>query len=172
MSETSCGDFLKVMGALAEKRRKGLPSERILDEATHNLIRMGHLDRDGSLLMTTAMAAAFPTAMVDVADSLVAEMRNDAGDRHVAAAAVAAAVIVTAGMFMAGCFAARPHREVARPRPPIVMTVASQMRDAEAAIFAATNRFRQENGLLPLDTDESPRPVRPLTQRGYGRTGL
>ncbi|MBC7544775.1 MAG: PIN domain-containing protein [Candidatus Sericytochromatia bacterium] len=65
-------------------------SDRILDEATHNLIRMGHLDRAGATFLIAAVTESFPGARVTVPEAVVAMMRNDAGDRHVAAAAVVA----------------------------------------------------------------------------------
>jgi hypothetical protein len=75
-------------------------SERILDESAHNLVRMGHLDAEGAAFFLAAIHATFPLARVEVPDSVIADMRNATGDRHVTGAAVVASarIIVTVNL--------------------------------------------------------------------------
>lgn len=75
-------------------------SERILDEARRNLVATGRMTEAQAGALVSAMATAFPEALVDGFDSLIDAMPNDEGDRHVAAAAVKAGaqVIVTSNL--------------------------------------------------------------------------
>jgi predicted nucleic acid-binding protein len=75
-------------------------SEEILDEATRNLVARGITTEAQATRLRTAMAAAFPEALVTGYEPLVGGMRNQEKDRHVAAAAVRAGaqVVVTANM--------------------------------------------------------------------------
>ena len=72
-------------------------SDKILDEATRNLVADHVVTEQQAAHLRAAMTAAFPEARVTGFDKLVATMRNDPKDRHVAAAAVKAKakVIVT-----------------------------------------------------------------------------
>ncbi len=72
-------------------------SDKILDEATHNLVADHVVTEQQATRLRAAMTAAFPDARVIGFDKLVATMRNDPKDRHVAAAAVKAKaqVVVT-----------------------------------------------------------------------------
>ncbi|MEX0953035.1 MAG: PIN domain-containing protein [Nitriliruptoraceae bacterium] len=75
-------------------------SEQIIDEMRRNVLH-DHPDIDPHHFDTVTIAAlrrAFPTAWTDVPASLITEMDNAPGDRHVLAAAVAAGaeVVVTA----------------------------------------------------------------------------
>jgi predicted nucleic acid-binding protein len=65
-------------------------SERILDEATRNLVADERVDPAQAARLKTAMASVFPEAMVDVVAIAAIEpaMPNNPGDRHVLAAAV------------------------------------------------------------------------------------
>lgn len=75
-------------------------SQKILDDATRNLIAQGRMTPEKALRFETLMAAAFPEALIAPPDSLIAAMTNDPGDRHVLAAAIAAnaQVIVTSNV--------------------------------------------------------------------------
>lgn len=75
-------------------------SERILDEVARNLVRDGLMTSHQAGRLRAAMSAAFPEALVEGYEHLVASMRNDPKDRHVAAAAVKARaqIIVTANL--------------------------------------------------------------------------
>jgi predicted nucleic acid-binding protein len=72
-------------------------SEEILNEATRNLAAHGRASPEGAQLRKSKIAAAFPEAMVTDFAPLIAQMPNQAKDRHVAAVAVKAGapVIVT-----------------------------------------------------------------------------
>jgi predicted nucleic acid-binding protein len=72
-------------------------SDKILDEATRNLVADHVVTEQQAARLRAAMTAAFPEARVAGFDKLAATMRNDPKDRHVAAAAVKAkaTVIVT-----------------------------------------------------------------------------
>jgi len=72
-------------------------SDKILDEATSNLVGDGVVTEQQANRLRATMSAAFPEARVTAFDKLVGTMRNDPKDRHVAAAAVKAKaqVIVT-----------------------------------------------------------------------------
>lgn len=72
-------------------------SEQLLDEATRNLVADNAMTTEQATRLRSAMSAAFPEAMVSGHESLIAGMKNDEKDRHVAAAAVKAGaqVIVT-----------------------------------------------------------------------------
>lgn len=72
-------------------------SQRILDETIRNLLKTGRLNENQAKHLVTEMANAFPEAMVEVDDDLIAAMKNDPKDRHVAATALACSgqVIVT-----------------------------------------------------------------------------
>lgn len=75
-------------------------SEQILQEAMHNLVENGVVSKEQTSRIQTAMTSAFPEALVSGHEPLIAGMRNDERDRHVAAAAVKAGaqVIVTANL--------------------------------------------------------------------------
>lgn len=75
-------------------------SEQILDEAMRNLVEHGVMTAEQSARLRAAMTAAIPEALVTGHEVLIASMRNEAKDRHVAAAAVKAGaqVIVTANL--------------------------------------------------------------------------
>lgn len=72
-------------------------SETLLDEAIRNLVANGIVTDEQAVRLRTAMTQAFPEAVVTDYESLIAAMKNDEKDRHVAAAAVKAGaqVIVT-----------------------------------------------------------------------------
>lgn len=72
-------------------------SQKILDETTKNLIQDGRMNSKQAKHFVEELSNAFPDAMVTVADDIIAAMKNDPKDRHVAAAAVSssAQVIVT-----------------------------------------------------------------------------
>jgi predicted nucleic acid-binding protein len=72
-------------------------SEKILDEAVRNLVDSKTLTEAQAKHLLSAMARAFPEALVAGYEPLEAAMKNDEKDRHVAAAAVKAGaqVIVT-----------------------------------------------------------------------------
>lgn len=65
-------------------------SDKILEEATRNLVVDRIVTEQQVARLRAAMTAAFPEARVTGFDKLVATMRNDSKDRHVAAAAVKA----------------------------------------------------------------------------------
>lgn len=75
-------------------------SETILDEALRNLISDGRMTEDNAAKLVAVMRRAFPEAQVTDYEALIASMRNDEKDRHVAAAAVKAGaqVIVTSNI--------------------------------------------------------------------------
>jgi predicted nucleic acid-binding protein len=75
-------------------------SEQILDEATKNLVDDGVMTPEQAVRLREAMTRAFPEAVVAGHESLIAAMRNQEKDRHVAAAALKAGaqVIVTANV--------------------------------------------------------------------------
>ena len=75
-------------------------SARVLDETTRTLVRLGHLDDEGAAFLRTAITQVFPEALVAVSAALLADMRNQASDRHVVAAAVVsgASTIVTVNL--------------------------------------------------------------------------
>jgi predicted nucleic acid-binding protein len=72
-------------------------SELLLEEATRNLVGNGIVTAEQAERLRAAMNKAFPEAIVTDHESLIAGMKNDEKDRHVAAAAVKAGaqVIVT-----------------------------------------------------------------------------
>ena len=72
-------------------------SDEILDEALRNLVGDGIVTVQQSDRLRKAMTSAFPESLVTDYESLVAGMKNDEKDRHVAAAAVKAGaqVVVT-----------------------------------------------------------------------------
>jgi predicted nucleic acid-binding protein len=72
-------------------------SEKILDEAVRNLVDSKTMTEAQAKHLLSAMARAFPEALVAGYEALEAAMKNDEKDRHVAAAAVKAGaqVIVT-----------------------------------------------------------------------------
>lgn len=72
-------------------------SQQILHEATRNLVVNDVMTEDKAQRLAAAMTSAFPEAEVTDYESLIASMKNDEKDRHVAAAAVkvGAQVIVT-----------------------------------------------------------------------------
>ncbi len=72
-------------------------SEQLLEEATSNLVANDIVTAEQAARLRAAMNRAFPEALVTDHQSLIAGMKNDEKDRHVAAAAVKAAaqVIVT-----------------------------------------------------------------------------
>lgn len=72
-------------------------SDEILDEALRNLVADEIVTVEQSARLRDAMTTAFPEALVTDYESLIAGMKNDEKDRHVAAAAVKAGaqVIVT-----------------------------------------------------------------------------
>jgi predicted nucleic acid-binding protein len=75
-------------------------TDRILDEATDNLIAAGRMTREQAARLRQAMSAAFEDAMVTGYEILIPAMANHEKDRHVAAAAVKAGaqVIVTVNL--------------------------------------------------------------------------
>ena len=62
-------------------------SEQILEEMRRNLVKTGHTTTDKAARLVAVMKAAFPEALVIGYEPLVAVMRNERKDRHVAAAA-------------------------------------------------------------------------------------
>lgn len=72
-------------------------SEQLLDEAMSNLVGNDIVTAEQAARLRAVMNVAFPEALVTGHESLIAGMKNDEKDRHVAAAAVKAAaqVIVT-----------------------------------------------------------------------------
>lgn len=72
-------------------------SELLLEEATRNLVANNIVTADQAERLRVGMNTAFPEALVTDHESLIAGMKNDENDRHVAAAAVKAGaqVIVT-----------------------------------------------------------------------------
>lgn len=75
-------------------------SDEILEEVRRNLVRTGTTNEDQAKRLVTTMKEAFPESLVTGYEPLVPAMRNQEGDRHVAAAAVKAAaqVIVTSNL--------------------------------------------------------------------------
>ncbi len=75
-------------------------SEEILNEVERNLITKFNVEPEKASRRLNRMRSAFPNAMVEGYEDLVAAMTNDPKDRHVAAAAVrgGAAIIVTANI--------------------------------------------------------------------------
>ena len=75
-------------------------SAEILDEARRNLVGTQRITPEQAVRRFAAMEEAFPEAMVNGHESLIAAMTNDPKDRHVAAAALKAGaqVIVTANL--------------------------------------------------------------------------
>ncbi|MEG4571792.1 PIN domain-containing protein [Microcoleus sp. N3A4] len=75
-------------------------SQEILDGATRNLVNTGRMKSERAAHFEAALKEAFPNAMVEVPENVIQQMTNDAGDRHVAAAAVVAKaqVIVTSNL--------------------------------------------------------------------------
>jgi predicted nucleic acid-binding protein len=65
-------------------------SAQILDEMTRNLVSAGTMTEEKAVRLRAVMEQAFPEAAVAGYEPLVATMRNEAKDRHVAAAALAA----------------------------------------------------------------------------------
>lgn len=72
-------------------------SQQILDETTKNLVGKNKMNLEQAAHLVRELANAFPEAIVEVPDDMIASMKNDLKDRHVAAAAVSssAQVIVT-----------------------------------------------------------------------------
>lgn len=72
-------------------------SQEILDGATRNLVLTDRMAEEQAVRLQTQIQRAFPQAMVEVPNTLIASMTNDPADRHVLAAAVfsGASVIVT-----------------------------------------------------------------------------
>ena len=72
-------------------------SAQILDEMTRNLVSAGIMTEEKAVRLRVVMEQAFPESEVAGYEPLVAAMRNEEKDRHVAAAAVTAGaqVIVT-----------------------------------------------------------------------------
>src|SRR5262245_22663972 len=72
----------------------------ILDEMERNLVSTGTTTADKAARLRATMEKYFPEAEITEYESLVSAMRNDAKDRHVAAAAVKAGaqVIATANL--------------------------------------------------------------------------
>ena len=85
-----------VWSAAAEFYRV-LWSDRILDEATRNLVRDGRIVQAGAERLVGFLRLHFPEACVTDYDGLISAMPNAEHDRHVTAAAVrgGAQVIVT-----------------------------------------------------------------------------
>lgn len=72
-------------------------SEQILDEAARNLAGTGRMTPQQVQRLVSALKSAFPEALVEGYEDLIASMRNDHKDRHVVAAGVkvGASVVVT-----------------------------------------------------------------------------
>ena len=72
-------------------------SQTILDETTSSLIAGGRMTAKQANHFVNELSNAFPDAIVAVPEDIIAAMKNDPKDRHVAAAAVAssAQVIIT-----------------------------------------------------------------------------
>lgn len=72
-------------------------SQKILDETTKNLMQTDRMNQSQAEHLVQEMSNAFPEAMTEGPDDLIAVMKNDPTDRHVTAAAVtcSAQVIVT-----------------------------------------------------------------------------
>ncbi len=72
-------------------------SQKILDDATDNLVKQGKMTNDKALYFQRMLNKYFPEAMVDVPQQLIDAMTNHPRDRHVLAAAIVAKaeVIVT-----------------------------------------------------------------------------
>ena len=72
-------------------------SQMILDETTRNLVGSGRMNSVQAEHFVEQLASAFPEALTSVPPEQVDAMRNNAGDRHVAACAVCAQaeVVVT-----------------------------------------------------------------------------
>jgi len=75
-------------------------SRQILDEARRNLVASGTMAAEKADRLCSFMESAFPEAMIAGHEALIAVMKNDEKDRHVAAAAlkVGAQVIVTSNL--------------------------------------------------------------------------
>ncbi len=75
-------------------------SDEILEETRRNLVKSAAVPEASAARLIATMKAAFPEARVTGYESLVASMRNDPKDAHVAAAAVKAGaqVIVTSNL--------------------------------------------------------------------------
>jgi predicted nucleic acid-binding protein len=75
-------------------------SEEILEETRRNLVKSAAVPEDKAAKLIATMKAAFPEACVTGYEPLVASMKNDPKDAHVAAAAVKAGaqVIVTCNL--------------------------------------------------------------------------
>ena len=56
-------------------------------------------------------------------------------------------------LFVAGCYASRPHEEARHRREPAVTAISVSINEVEEAIFVATNRYRRENDRPPLEID-------------------
>ncbi len=86
-----------LLQAAAEGLYQAYWSKEILDEATRNLIANLQITEPQATHLIAMMSGAFPEAIVTDYEHLVAAMRNDPKDRHVAAAAVKAGaqVVVT-----------------------------------------------------------------------------
>jgi polyhydroxyalkanoate synthesis regulator phasin len=72
-------------------------SELILEETTRNLIASGKMSQAQAVYFVAELARAFPEALTKVPDKQIDAMKNEPGDRHVAACAVCAQaeVVVT-----------------------------------------------------------------------------
>jgi hypothetical protein len=75
-------------------------SQQILDETTRNLVGTGTMPEEKANRLRMIMEREFPEANVAGYEHLISAMKNDAKDRHVAAAAVKAGaqVIVTSNL--------------------------------------------------------------------------
>jgi predicted nucleic acid-binding protein len=75
-------------------------SAEILDEMTRNLVAKGTTTDEKAASLAKQMNSYFPEAMISGHEPLIAAMKNDAKDRHVAAAAVKAGaqVVVTSNL--------------------------------------------------------------------------
>lgn len=65
-------------------------SQKILDEATRNLIKQGRMQTDKADRYQFHIKAAFPEAMIEPSEQIINSMTNHPKDRHVAAVAVQA----------------------------------------------------------------------------------
>lgn len=72
-------------------------SQKILDDATRNLIKDRRMSKEGAERFSQAITESFPQALIEAPTSLIPCMPNDAGDKHVSAVAMVAKaeVIVT-----------------------------------------------------------------------------